>query len=119
MSAGPHSKRVAGKTIRFTWTDGPTKGSAHDHVFGDDGRVAWQSSSGHGTMPKNEAEQVPYAAIDVGDDVCLVSYLSRSGYTLTVALEFNQGTVNGIASNATTWTPVAGAFEVIASSTPP
>ena len=30
---------VRGKTIRFSWTDGPTKGETQEHVFHDDGSV--------------------------------------------------------------------------------
>lgn len=119
MNAGPISKHVQGKTIRFTWTAGPTQGQSHDHQFGDDGLVEWSAAAAQGGAVPARGERVPYAAMDVGDDVCLVSYLAKSGYTLTVALEFNQATLSGVASNEKTWVPVFGAFEVIASPTPP
>jgi len=108
------SKRVSGTTMRFTWTRGPTQGKAHDHQFGEDGNVEWRSSATKGAQPAaGEAERVRYAALDVSDDVCLVSYLAKSGYTLTVALNFADSTLNGFASNDKTWTPVGGAFEVL------
>ncbi len=108
------SKRVSGTTMRFTWTSGPTQGKAHDHQFGEDGRVEWRSAATQGAQPSvGEPERVGYAALDVSDDVCLVSYLAKSGYTLTVALNFADGTLLGVASNDKTWTPVGGAFEVL------
>ena len=108
------SKRVGGTTVRFTWTSGPTQGKAHDHRFGEDGQVEWRSAATEGTQPSvGEGERARYAALDVSDDVCLVSYLAKSGYTLTVALNFADGTLLGVASNDKTWTPVGGAFEVL------
>lgn len=37
MDSNQQSEPVAGKTIRFAWQDGPTKGKVHEHVFHDDG----------------------------------------------------------------------------------
>jgi len=108
------SKRVAGTTMRFTWTSGPTQGKAHDHRFGEDGQVESRSNSPTpGWVPWVTAERAHYAAMDVSDDVCLVSYLAKSGYTLTVALNFADSVICGVASNEKTWTPVGGAFEVL------
>jgi hypothetical protein len=45
------------------------------------------------------------------DDVYLVSYLSGEGFTLTMALNFRDHTVNGVASGNGQWVPVAGTFE--------
>ena len=108
------SKRVSGTTIRFTWTSGPTQGKAHDHHFGEDGNVEWRSSASQGAQSAaGDSDRARYAAVDVSDDVCLVSYLAKSGYTLTVALNFADSTLSGFASNDKTWTPVGGAFEVL------
>jgi hypothetical protein len=108
------SKRVGGTTMRFTWTSGPTQGKAHDHGFGEDGNVEWRSAATQAPQPAaGESERARYAAVDVSDDVCLVSYLAKSGYTLTVALNFADSTLRGFASNEKTWTPVGGAFEVL------
>ena len=30
---------IRGKTIRLKWTEGPTKGATHEHVFHNDGTV--------------------------------------------------------------------------------
>ncbi len=42
-SAANFSDQVLGKTIRLTWTDGPTKGTTQQHVFRKDGTVEWRS----------------------------------------------------------------------------
>ena len=36
-----------------------------------------------------------------------------SGFTLTVALNYADGTITGVASDGKTWTPVHGSFEVV------
>lgn len=91
---------IRGRTIRLTWTEGPTKGKTHEHVFHEDGTVEWGGK-----------ERVPYGAMKAADDVYLVSYLSPSGYTLTVALDFRKQTMVGVASSATDWHPLRGTFE--------
>ena len=35
-------QRITGKTLRFSWKDGPTKGETHEHVFHEDGSVEYQ-----------------------------------------------------------------------------
>jgi hypothetical protein len=56
-------------------------------------------------------ERPKYFASDVGTGL-LISYLSASGYTLTVALAPDEGTVVGVASNEKTWAPVSASFEL-------
>lgn len=108
--------RVSGQTIRFTWNEGPTQGKTHEHVFHPDGTVQWRAVPAEEGAAQGGADQAPdrprYAALAVGDDVCLVSYLSSSGYTLTVALCFTDQSLTGIASNEKTWVPVRGFFEI-------
>jgi hypothetical protein len=121
---------VRGKTIRLAWTDGPTKGRAYDHVFHEDGSVEWRDadapqeaatqadgassdSAGNGGATTNKP-RVEYAAVRITDDVCLVSYQSNEGYTLTVALNFDDQAITGFASGAKEWYPVRGTFTVVA-----
>jgi len=59
------------------------------------------------------AKEKKYAAARVTDDVYLVSYLTASGFTLTVALNFDQHTLTGFASNDKQWFPCSGTFEVV------
>lgn len=111
------SERVRGKTIRFIWSEGPTKGTAQEHLFHADGTVEWHRVEGDEAAPTKPsggmAERVPYAAMDISNDVSMVSYLARSGYTLTVVLHFTQETIAGIASNEKNWFPVQGRFELM------
>ena len=127
---------VRGKTIRFAWTDGPTKGKAYEHVFHEDGSVEWRDvdtpqqtatqadgasgdgagnggNGGNGAGATNKP-RVEYAAERITDDVCLVSYQSNEGYTLTVALNFDDNGITGFASGAKEWYPVRGTFTVVA-----
>jgi hypothetical protein len=123
MTTSSLSDQVCGKTIRLSWTDGPTKGSAQDHFFHSDGTVEWQSakkdgrnkpqgaaSDGAATKP---ADRPSYVGMKITDEVCLVSYLSKSGYTLTVVLNFADASIAGVASNETTWVPVRGRFDLM------
>ncbi len=110
---------VRGKTIRLTWTEGPTKGTTHEHVFHQDGTVEWHDTA----PPKGQSDQPPktsrpkerpkYAALRVADGVYAVSYLAASGYTLTVVLNFKDHRMVGFASGAKEWFPLQGTFEVV------
>ncbi len=110
------SPQIAGKTVHLKWTEGPTKGATHVHVFHEDGTVEWRVADGdHDSAPSHSAAKVdcpPYLAKDITEQVVLVSYLSASGYTLTVTLNFRNQTTAGVASNEKTWAPVAGTFSV-------
>lgn len=123
MTSAPRAAEVRGKTMRWTWTDGPTKGMTHEHVFHEDGTVEWRAiDEPRKSKPVAEAQssktpepkaKVEYAAVKIAGDVYLVSYLSGAGFTLTVALNFLDGTVKGFASGAKEWHPVQGTFEVV------
>jgi MoaF N-terminal domain len=112
---------IRGKTIRLTWTEGPTKGKTHEHVFHDDGTVEWHDApgpqkGGPADAPQKGAsakEKPEYAAIRVADDIYAVSYLAGSGYTLTVVLNFREHSTVGFASSSKDWHPVQGTFEVV------
>jgi len=110
MDSSGGTDRVRGKTIRFTWTDGPTKGSAHEHVFHEDGSVDYHKVGAGDGKPTREKQ---YAAERVSDEVYLVSYLASSGYTLTTALNFADQSITGFASGAKEWYPVKGTFEIV------
>ena len=117
---------LRGKTLRFTFEEGPTRGASYDHTFRDDGTVTWhdgtagkkaatKSSKSKATADKGKTKEPPtkYGSFQVTDDVYVVSYLSKSGYTLTVALNFETDELFGFASNDENWYPVRGIFEVI------
>jgi hypothetical protein len=98
-----------GKTLRWTFKDGPTKGMTFEHTFEDDGSVVWRSAGPHAKDHRESAS----AAVKVSNDVHLVSYLSReSGYTITVALNLDTGIATCFASNGKEWVQQSGTFEV-------
>jgi MoaF N-terminal domain len=110
---------VRGKTIRLTWTEGPTKGTTYEHVFHRDGTVEWYDTSsqkhdsGKSEKPSGPKEKPKYGALRVADDIYAVSYLAESGYTLTVVLNFRDHRMVGFASGVREWFPVQGTFEVV------
>ena len=111
MTVATRVDAIQRKTIRFTWTEGPTKGKTHEHVFGENGTVTWHDAASPPTGKPAEAPE--YAAIEIADDIYLVSYLASSGYTLTVALNFRDHTIAGFASGAKDWYPVKGTLQVM------
>jgi hypothetical protein len=106
------AEAIRGKTIRLTWTEGPTRGATHEHLFHQDGTVEWRDA-GAGGKGGAAKERPAYAAVEAADGVYAVSYLSSSGYTLTVVLNFRDQKVVGFASSAKEWHPVRGSFEVM------
>ncbi len=105
----------------MTWTEGPTQGATHEHVFHRDGTVEWRDAdaagearTGGAVEKGNESKERPaYAAVEVAEGVYVVSYLASSGYTLTVVLTFRDQHVVGFASSAKDWHPVRGKFELV------
>lgn len=129
--AQPEGDPIRGKTMRWTFTDGPTAGSTYEHTFSRSGTVKFKPVGGGtetGKAPAKSAakkkaakrakpakpESPKYAAMRAADDAYAVSYLSGSGYTLTVVLNFKDGGMVGFASNDKKWFPVKGTFETVA-----
>ena len=118
------SDPVRGKTIGWTYDDGPMAGKSFEHTFGDDGTVTWRETGGEekSTKPPANGKQktgkptteakAKYEVAAINDDVCAVSYLSQSGFTLTSVLDFDSGTVVSFASNEKELIPQRGMFEV-------
>jgi len=100
---------ILGKTVRWTFTNGPTKGATFEHVFHPDGSVSWREASGKSGAATRAQRS---AVMRVSDDVQAVSYLTDSGYTLTLTLNFSSGRMVGFASNEKSWYPVEGTFEI-------
>jgi hypothetical protein len=107
---------LTGQTIRWTFEDGPTAGGTYEHTFDADGSVSFSKLDGE---KKGETKGKPtrvkkYASFAVAPAVQLVSYLSpESGYTLTVAMNFETNRICGFASNDKEWHPVSGSMEVV------
>ena len=112
MPDAPKPDPVVGKTIRFTWDGGPTKGETHEHVFNADGSVDYHKVGGEPRKGKPMHEK-KYGAVKVTDKVCVVSYRGSSGYTLTVVLNSDDNRIAGFVSNEKDWLPLTGRFEVV------
>src|ERR1700753_1503903 len=98
--------QIRGKTIRFTFQDGPMAKKTYEHVFEEDGTVRFYEVGGdakradahvHQQEPKNAPNK--YEAVRVRADVWAVSYRSASGYTLTTVLDFETGKLVAFSSN--------------------
>jgi MoaF N-terminal domain len=123
MADIPRADAIRGTTMRWAWTEGPTKGMVHEHVFHEDGTVEWHDAGSAPKQPSKEAagahgstrpERVPYAAFEVTPEVFAVSYLSTSsGFTLTVVLNFATRQLVGVASGGKDWFPLRGTFEAV------
>jgi hypothetical protein len=119
MTDIPRAVAIRGRTLRWHWTDGPTKCKTQEHVFHEDGTVTWREIEEPSTAarrrgtdaPAPTPERVPYAAFEVTPDVYAVSYPVPSGFTLTVVLNLANRTMVGFASGVIQWHPVRGRFE--------
>ena len=101
---------LSGRTFRWKFENGPTAGATYEHTFEPDGSVVFRKVEG-GTASGKGTREKKYASFEVAPEVLLVSYLAESGYTLTVALNFETGRLYGFASNDKEWHPVSGTFE--------
>jgi MoaF N-terminal domain len=102
---------LRGKTLRWTFTDGPAAGMIFEHAFADDGSVTWTIVEGPGKGAFRREKQ--YAAMQVSDDVCAVSYLAASGHCLTVVLNLPAGRMYAFGSSKDDWHAMTGTFEVV------
>jgi hypothetical protein len=108
------SKSLAGMTLRWRFDEGPTAGTTYEHTFRPDGRVVWRDVSNGGTKSETGAREThgaKYASFEIAPAAHLVSYLSESGYTLTVAVNFETQKCFGVASNQKEWYPLTGTLE--------
>jgi hypothetical protein len=111
LQGGRNMDSLRGKTLRWTFTDGPGAGTLFEHTFNDDGSVVWRIIEGPGKGASKQEKR--YAAAPVAADVHAVSYLAASGHTLTVVLNLATGRMVGFASNNTEWYALTGTFEVV------
>lgn len=103
---------IAGRTLRFIWTSGPTANQTHEHQFNEDGTMTWRVLDG--SSKGKSGDEKEYGVVEVANSVYLVSYLSQhSGFTVTVALNFKEDSIAGYASNEKQWFPIAGRFELV------
>ena len=97
---------LTGKTIRWTFADGPMPDTQFEHTFDADGSVTWSFAGGSG-------REESYAAVQINDQTLALSYLAKSGHTLTVILSLPDGKMFGFASSQNDWQPLRGTFEFV------
>jgi len=105
MNANP----LQGKTMRWTFTDGPMANKTFEHSFDKEGGVTFREVGGGKESKPTSAKKCEVAT--VGEDVYAVSYLASSGYTLTTVLDYRTGKLVAFASNEKELTPQTGRFE--------
>ena len=111
----PSNERIdslRGRTIRWTFTDGPTAGTTYEHIFNNDGSIGFRGTDKAQRGDFARAKDGTVAKI--GDGIFVVSYLSESGFTLTVILSTHDRTMIGFASNNESWFQQKGTFELFA-----
>ena len=104
MSTDPKTDPVRGKTLRWTYDDGAMAGKTYEHTFGTDGTVRWSEVGKKGgetgaTAAPDGDTTAAYKVERLNDDVYVLSYLAKSGYTLTTVVDTKAGTIVSVASN--------------------
>jgi hypothetical protein len=108
---------LAGETQRWRFTSGPTANQTYEHTFNRDGTVTWKSvveppkKEPSKRDPEKKVAPTRYASFEVEPDLHLVSYLSASGFTLTILVNRRTRSLFGFASNQNEWYPVQGVLE--------
>ena len=111
LQGGHNMDSLRGKTVRWTFTDGPGAGTSYEHTLHHDGTVTWRVLEGQGKGAS--ALEKTYATMQVAEHVHTMSYLAASGHTLTVVMNLETGRVFAFASNSKEWYPLTGTFEVV------
>lgn len=104
---------ITGHTVRWKFVDGPMAGRSFDHTFSRNGNVSYHEVGGDPNAKPGTAEQ--YQVASLGQDVHAVSYLSGSGYTLTVVLDYKTLKLVAFASNEQSLVMQQGSFEPLGS----
>jgi hypothetical protein len=104
---------IRGKTLSFTFDDGPMAGKTFEHRFADNGTVTFHAlgrGSEAGTDKPDRGPGTKYEIAPVRDDVWAVSYLSSAGYTLTVVLDLATKRLVAFSSNEKMLALLHGSF---------
>ena len=104
------SQSIRGRTVRWTFKNGPVAGKTYEHTFNEDGSVEYRQIGAGDGKPAREKE---CAIVAVNDDVTAMSYLAASGYTLTAVLNFRNNEVVAFASNEEGLFRQDGTFAVV------
>ena len=104
---------ITGHSLRFTFLDGPMAGKSFDHTFSRNGGATFREVGSDPNAKPGVASQ--YEVASLGQDVHAVSYLSSSGNTLTVVLDFKTRKLAAFASNEKSLILQHGTFELLGS----
>lgn len=104
---------ITGHTLRWSFQDGPMAGRSFDHTFSRNGGVIFREVGNDPQVVRGSADQ--YQVASLGQDVHVVSYLSGSGHTLTVVLDFRTRKLIAFASDEKSLTMQQGTFEPLGS----
>ena len=88
-------------------------GKSFDHTFSRNGGVTFREVGGDPKAIRGSADQ--YQVASLGQDVHVVSYLSGSGHTLTVVMDFKTQKLVAFASDEKSLTLQHGTFEPLGS----
>ena len=102
---------LRGKTVRWTFSDGPVAGMTFEHDLNEDGTIVWRAVDGPWKGASSQEQR--YAAMKISEDVHAVSYLAKSGNALTVVLNLSTGRAFGFASSKDEWHVMTGTFEIM------
>ena len=105
MGANP----ITGHSLRFRFIDGPVAGKSFDHTFNRNGNLTFREVGGDPNAKPGQTDQYQVASINA--DIHVVSYLSPSGHTLTVILDYKTLRLVAFASNEKSLTMQQGSFE--------
>ena len=102
---------LTGKTIRWSFVDDPMPATTYEHFLHENGRVTWRILDGE-YKGATRTEKL-YASVRINETTWAISYLSASGHTLTVILNFEDGQAIAFGSNDKSWHLLHGTFEVV------
>jgi hypothetical protein len=105
------SDPIRGKTIQWTFSDGPMANRTFEHSFRGDGSVSFRPLDGNSDGKPTNVKK--YEIATVGPDVYAASYLGPSGYTLTVVLDYRSAQLVAFASNEKDLTLQHGTFREV------
>lgn len=109
---------LIGRTIQWTFDDGPTAGTTYEHTFNEDGSVEFCAVGEDESGQPGEVVRVDECAVTpIAPGIFAISYLSPGGYCLTAILNCEDNVVTAFASSKGSWDQQSGSFEIIGVST--
>lgn len=99
---------IEGHTFEWRWSEGAFKGAAFNVTFKQDGELAWKGIEGL-VVGKGDIEK-EYVVKSISENVKLISWSEKSGYTVTIVLNFENGLCTGVVSKGQEWYPLSGRF---------